>query len=282
MAEENGKSCSCDNARDAALAVQDEMIRDSLGKIKNILLVMSGKGGVGKSTVATNLAVGLSQSGYKVGLMDVDLHGPNIPRMLGVTGQPENLPGHRVGPVRYSNNLGIISIESVMSDKDQAVIWRGPVKISAIRQFLSDVEWGEMDYLIVDAPPGTGDEPLTVAQTIPEARAVIVTTPQEVSLADVRKSINFCREVKLEILGIVENMSGQKCPQCGHEISLFKSGGGERTARDMGIPFLGKIPIDPAVVTAGDAGKPYVLNTDNGVAAKAFKELIDKIISMSK
>jgi len=282
MAEENGKSCSCDSARDAALAVQDEMIRDSLGKIKNILLVMSGKGGVGKSTVATNLAVGLSQSGYKVGLMDVDLHGPNIPRMLGVTGQPENLPGHLVGPVRYSTNLSIISIESVMSDKDQAVIWRGPVKISAIRQFLSDVEWGEMDYLIVDAPPGTGDEPLTVAQTIPEARAVIVTTPQEVSLADVRKSINFCREVKLEILGIVENMSGQKCPQCGHEISLFKSGGGERTARDMGIPFLGKIPIDPAVVTAGDAGKPYVLNTDNGVAAKAFKDLIDKIISMSK
>ncbi|MDO9462677.1 MAG: P-loop NTPase, partial [Deltaproteobacteria bacterium] len=126
------------------------------------------------------------------------------------------------------------------------------------------------------------DEPLTVAQTIPEARAVIVTTPQEVSLADVRKSINFCREVNMQILGIVENMSGQKCPQCGHEISLFKSGGGERTARDMGIPFLGKIPIDPAVVTAGDAGKPYVLNTDNGVAAKAFNELIDKIISMSK
>lgn len=282
MAEENEKSCSCDSARDAALAVQDEMIRDSLGRIKNILLVMSGKGGVGKSTVATNLAVGLSQSGYKVGLMDVDLHGPNIPRMLGVTGQPENIPGSRVRPVRCSDNLTMISIESVMSDKDQAVIWRGPVKISAIRQFLSDVQWGELDYLIVDAPPGTGDEPLTVAQTIPEARAVIVTTPQEVSLADVRKSINFCREVGLQILGIVENMSGQKCPQCGHEIFLFKSGGGEKTANEMGIPFLGRIPIDPAVVTAGDAGKPYVLNTENGAAVKAFKELVDKIISMSK
>jgi ATP-binding protein involved in chromosome partitioning len=282
MAEENEKSCSCDSARDAALAFQDEMISDLLGRIKNILLVMSGKGGVGKSTVATNLAVGLSQSGYKVGLMDVDLHGPNIPRMLGVTGQPENIPGSRVRPVRCSDNLTMISIESVMSDKDQAVIWRGPVKISAIRQFLSDVEWGEMDYLIVDAPPGTGDEPLTVAQTIPEARAVIVTTPQEVSLADVRKSINFCREVGLQILGIVENMSGQKCPQCGHEISLFKSGGGEKTANEMGIPFLGKIPIDPAVVTAGDAGNPYILNTENGAAVKAFKELVAKIISMSK
>ncbi|MEW6328167.1 MAG: Mrp/NBP35 family ATP-binding protein [Thermodesulfobacteriota bacterium] len=282
MVEENRDSCSCNSARDVALELQDEMIRDSLGRIKNILLVMSGKGGVGKSTVATNLAIGLSQSGYKVGLMDVDLHGPNIPRMLGVAGQPENIPGSRVKPVRCSDNLTMISIESVMSDKDQAIIWRGPLKISAIRQFLSDVEWGELDYLIVDAPPGTGDEPLTVAQTIPEARAVIVTTPQEVSLADVRKSINFCREVNLSILGIVENMSGQKCPRCGHEILLFKSGGGEKTANEMGIPFLGRIPIDPAVVTAGDAGKPYVLNSENGAAVKAFKELVEKIISVSK
>lgn len=275
-------SCGCNTARDVALEAQDEMIRNSLRKIKNTLLVMSGKGGVGKSTVSANLAVSMSQSGYKVGLMDVDLHGPNIPRMLGVGGQPENLPGNRVGPVQYSDNLRIISIESVMSDKDQAVIWRGPLKISAIRQFLSDVEWGALDYLIVDAPPGTGDEPLTVAQTIPEARAVIVTTPQEVSLADVRKSINFCHEVNLQILGIVENMSGLKCPQCGCDIFLFKTGGGERTAIEMGIPFLGRIPIDPAVVTAGDTGNPYVLTTENGATAEAFNGLVKNIISMTK
>ncbi len=281
--KEKETDSTCNAARDAAMAIQDQMIKESLDRMKNVLLVMSGKGGVGKSTVAANLAIGLSRAGNKVGLMDVDIHGPDIPRMLGVTGKPGDLPGHRVAPVRYSDNLSMISIESVMEDKDQAVIWRGPLKISLIRQFVSDVEWGELDYLVIDAPPGTGDEPLTVAQTMPGAKAVIVTTPQEVSLADVRKSINFCRHVNLAILGVVENMSGLKCPQCGCDISLFKVGGGEKTALDMGIPFLGRIPIDPAVVTAGDAGKPYVLNTDNGGAtARAFANLIQKVITMSK
>lgn len=280
MNNEENNSCGCNSARDFAIEGQDEMIRDSLSKIKHILLVMSGKGGVGKSTVAVNLAILLSQSGYKVGLMDVDLHGPNIPRMLGTMARPEELPGNRVGPVAYSDNLKIISIESVMDDKDQAVIWRGPVKISAIRQFLSDVEWGQLDYLVIDAPPGTGDEPLTVTQTIPQAQAVIVTTPQEISLADVRKSINFCQLVKIKILGIVENMSGHICPQCGCDVSLFSSGGGERTALETGIPFLGKIPIDPSVAIAGDTGKPYALNAEDNPTGKAFKNLAGKVVSM--
>lgn len=282
MTEESGDSCGCNAGRDTALDLQDEMIRDSLKKIKHMLLVMSGKGGVGKSTVAANLAALLSESGHRVGLMDVDLHGPNIPRMLGVTALPENLPGSRVAPVSFSENLKIISIESVMADKDQAVIWRGPLKISAIRQFVSDVEWGELDYLIIDAPPGTGDEPLTVAQTVPDALAVIVTTPQEISLADVRKSISFCRSVNLKILGIVENMSGHKCPQCGCDVSLFKSGGGERTAQEAGIPFLGRIPIDPAIASEGDAGRPYALGAGKGATGEAFRRLAETVVSMTR
>lgn len=279
---QENEGCGCNSALDAAIEIQDEMIKNSLEKIKNVLLVMSGKGGVGKSTVAVNLAAFLSDTGYQVGLLDVDLHGPNIPRMLGLTGVPEDLPGHLVGPVKYSDNLKVISIESVLPDKDQAVIWRGPLKISAIRRFMSDVDWGGLDYLIIDAPPGTGDEPMTVAQTIPGAKAIVVTTPQEVSLADVRKSINFCRAIKLEILGIVENMSGQTCPECGCNILLFGTGGGERTAKEMDIPFLGRIPIDAGVPVAGDSGKPFVRASRDSLTGKAFKELGSRIVELTK
>ncbi|MFH1147542.1 MAG: Mrp/NBP35 family ATP-binding protein [Pseudomonadota bacterium] len=280
MTENEGFSCNA--ARDAALDMQDEMIKGSLEKIKHVLLVMSGKGGVGKSTVAVNLAVFLSRHGYKVGLLDVDLHGPNIPRMLGVDAPPEDLPGHRVGPVRYSDNLKILSIESVMPDKDQAVIWRGPLKISAIRQFMSDVDWGDLDYLVIDAPPGTGDEPMTVAQIMPQAKAVIVTTPQEISLADVRKSISFCGHIQMQILGLVENMSGQKCPCCGCDVPLFGTGGGERMAGDMGIAFLGRIPVDSVVALAGDSGKPFISAPEDSPTGKAFEAIGNKIISMTQ
>jgi ATP-binding protein involved in chromosome partitioning len=197
--------------------IQDAEIRATLSHIKHKILVMSGKGGVGKSSVAAYLAVMLAGRGFKVGLMDVDLHGPSIPRMLGLKGgvQPSFHPGKAV-PVHFSPNLQVISIESLMGEnKDAATIWRGPLKIGVIRQFISDMEWPPLDYLIVDSPPGTGDEPLTVAQTIPDAKALIVTTPQEISLADVRKYINFFRQVHMKILGIVENMSGILCPHCG-------------------------------------------------------------------
>lgn len=236
---------------------QDEALKDSLGRIKNKLIVMSGKGGVGKTSTSANLSIALARLGYRVGLMDVDLHGPDVPRVLGLMGMIGLSQNQKLDPIRFNDRLKVVSIESLTASKDEAIIWRGPIKYSAIRQFIADVEWGELDFLLIDAPPGTGDEPLTVAQTISDAKAIIVTTPQEVSLADVRKSISFCRTVKMEIFGLVENMSGYVCPHCGKQVDLFGSGGGERTARDAAIPFLGRVPFDPNVVTCGDNGKSF-------------------------
>jgi Mrp family chromosome partitioning ATPase len=233
---------------------QDKLIADRLARVGRKILVMSGKGGVGKSTVAAYLALLLGKKGKKVGLMDVDLHGPSIPRLMKVEGGFDLSQQGVVKPYAFSEYLSIVSLAMMLGEKDMAVIWRGPMKISAIRQFVSDIEWGDLDFLLVDSPPGTGDEPLTVAQTIPDAEALIVTTPQEISLADVRKSINFCRQVNMKILGVVENMSGQLCPHCGEQVPLFGQGGGEKMARDMGVPFLGKIPADGKMVAAGDAG----------------------------
>jgi Mrp family chromosome partitioning ATPase len=254
-------------------AQKDAAVKQSLGKIKNKIIVMSGKGGVGKTSTSVNLAIALADSGHKVGIMDVDLHGPDVPRMLGIEGMPQLTANNKVSPLRYSDNLSAISIESFIPSKDDAIIWRGPLKFSAIRQFIGDVEWGDLDFLVIDSPPGTGDEPLTVAQMISDAMAIIVTTPQEVALADVRKSINFCKAVKMEIFGLIENMSGFHCPHCGELIELFGSGGGERTAKEMGIRFLGRIPFDPEVVACGDSGACYQqVHTDSAVA-KAFSEV---------
>ena len=213
------QSCGLNSHKDQH-AMQDAEIRERLTHIKNKVLVMSGKGGVGKSSVAAYLSVALTKKGYKVGLMDVDLHGPSIPRLLGLKGniQPSFHPGKGL-PVNFLKNMQVMSIESLMGEnKDAATIWRGPLKIGVIKQFIADIEWSDLDYLIIDSPPGTGDEPLTVAQTIPDAMALIVTTPQEISLADVRKSINFCRQVKMKIIGVVENMSGLQCPHCEKNI----------------------------------------------------------------
>ena len=281
--EEQGNSCS-NAGRDDQHRVQDMEIKNRLGRIKNKILVMSGKGGVGKSSVASYIAVALAQKGHRVGLMDVDLHGPSIPHILDLKG--EIGPGSEAGkarPVEYIPNLEVISIETLMGpDKDRATIWRGPIKIGVIRQFISDIEWNDLDYLIIDSPPGTGDEPLTVAQTIPDARALIVTTPQEVSLADVRKSINFCHQVGMEILGLVENMSGLLCPHCGEKIELFKTGGGMMTAKKMGIRYLGALPIDPEVVTAGDAGSMRLLQDKDRPFTQEVNKLVDLIVSSKK
>jgi ATP-binding protein involved in chromosome partitioning len=254
-------------------AQKDEAVKQSLEKIKNKIMVMSGKGGVGKTSTAVNLSIALAGSGHKVGIMDVDLHGPDVPRMLGINGMPQLTANHKLSPMRYSDNLSAISIESFIPGKDDAIIWRGPLKFSAIRQFIGDVEWGELDFLVIDSPPGTGDEPLTVAQMISDAKAIIVTTPQEIALADVRKSINFCRAVKMEIFGLIENMSGFNCPHCGEQIELFGSGGGERTANEMGVRFLGRIPFDPEVVACGDSGACYQKVHTNSAVDKAFSEL---------
>ncbi len=251
----------------------DALARQSLQKIKHKLMVMSGKGGVGKTSVSVNLAIALAERGFKVGLLDVDIHGPDIPRMLGLQGMMGVGEGHRMQPLRFSENLTAVSMESLMQDKDEAVIWRGPMKHGAIRQFIGEVEWGNLDFLVIDAPPGTGDEPLTVAQLIKDAQAVIVTTPQEVALADVRKSINFCKTMKMEVTGVIENMSGYNCPHCGKTIDIFGTGGGEKTALAMGLPFLGRIPFDPNMVKCADAGISYQAQHAGSAAADAFSNI---------
>jgi len=260
----------------------DEQAKRSLTRIKNKIMVMSGKGGVGKSSVSVNLAIALAEKGFKVGLMDVDIHGPDVPRMLGLKGMLTANASKRLDPMRYSDNLTAVSIESLMSNKDDAIIWRGPVKHGAIRQFIGEVEWGNLDYLIIDSPPGTGDEPLTVAQLIKDARAVIVTTPQEVALADVRKSINFCRTLKMEILGLVENMSSYTCPHCGESVDIFGSGGGERTAALAGLKLLGRIPFDPDIVKCGDAGISYQERYADAPATRVFGDIADQIAQATK
>jgi ATP-binding protein involved in chromosome partitioning len=271
-------SSSC-GMKDEQRVKQDEEIDARLKQIKNKILVMSGKGGVGKSSVAAYLSLFLAKNGHKVGLMDVDLHGPSIPRMLGAkTGAQGSSDTGKMLPVSVMPNLHIISIEALMGeDKDAALIWRGPVKIGVIRQFISDIQWPGLDYLIIDSPPGTGDEPLTVAQTIPDAKALIVTTPQEVSLADVRKSINFCRQMKMEILGIVENMSGLACPHCGKSIDLFKTGGGLPTALNHGLRLLATLPIEPELVKIGDSGDLSKLDPDTLSFAVEFKKLVEQV-----
>ena len=255
----------------------DALVEKSLKKIKNKFIVMSGKGGVGKTSVSVNLAMGLANKGYKVGIMDVDLHGPDVPRMLGLKGMLTLNQNQKLSPMSYSENLQAVSVESLTQNKDDAIIWRGPLKHSAIRQFIADVEWGELDFLIIDSPPGTGDEPLTVAQTIKDAKAIIVTTPQEVALADIRKSINFCKTVKMEVFGLVENMSGFTCPHCGEKIDLFGSGGGEKTANAMGVTFLGKIPFDLNVVSCGDTGISFQEKYKDSQVTKAFAVIAEKM-----
>ena len=254
---------------------QDAAVKASLQKIKNKFMVMSGKGGVGKTSTSVNLAMALAKKGFSVGIMDVDMHGPDVPRMLGLKGMLDLSQNQKLNPMRYSENLKAVSIESLTQSKDNAIIWRGPIKYSAIRQFISDVEWGELDYLIIDSPPGTGDEPLTVAQVISDAKAIIVTTPQEVSLADVRKSINFCKTVKMELFGLIENMSGFACPHCGEMVDLFGSGGGERTAKETGIPFLGRIPFDPNLVACGDSGISFQEQYADSPVTKAFEDIAE-------
>lgn len=269
--------------RRAQQELQNAEITRRLSHIKHKILVMSGKGGVGKSSVAAYLSVAMAKRGHRVGLMDVDLHGPSIPRMLGVKGDIRTADDQgKMFPVKYLPNLEVMSIEVLTGDKDAATIWRGPLKGSAIRQFIADIEWMELDYLIIDSPPGTGDEPLTVAQTIRDARALIVTTPQEISLADVRKSINFCRQVDMEILGLVENMSGLTCPYCGKNIDLFKSEGGELTAQRQNLRLLASLPFELEVVKRGDMGDVALLDDDTFPITREFSRMVEQIEKLTR
>ncbi|MBP2625872.1 MAG: ATPase-like, ParA/MinD [Firmicutes bacterium] len=268
-------ACNTDTT-DHEYEAQTTKINQFLQNVDHKIVVMSGKGGVGKSTVATNLAVFLSNQGYKVGLLDVDVHGPSIAGLLGLTNLKLNIIGDKIQAYPYTDHLKVVSIQGLLDTPDQPLIWRGPLKIGIIRQFLSDVIWGPLDYLIIDSPPGTGDEPLTIAQTVTDCQAIIVTTPQEISLADVRKSIEFCHKVNLPILGLVENMSGFVCPSCGNMHDIFKSGGGETTAATSDIPFLGRLPIDPSVVTAGDNGE--AMDSLTSPIKAEMQSIIGKII----
>jgi ATP-binding protein involved in chromosome partitioning len=251
----------------------------NLEGIKRCLVVMSGKGGVGKSTVAANLAFSLALAGYEVGLLDADIHGPSIPKMLGI--EDERLLASEeegIQPVIPAPNLKVMSMGFLLSDRDSPVIWRGPLKMTAIRQFLEDVRWGNLEYLIIDLPPGTGDEPLSVAQLLPQIDgAVIVTTPQDVALVSVRKSINFAKRLNMPVIGLIENMSGFVCPHCGGSTHIFKTGGGQKACNDLCVPFLGCVPVEALVVECGDNGKPFVLEHGDAPSAKAFKQIVDRI-----
>jgi ATP-binding protein involved in chromosome partitioning len=262
----------------AGIFIQREAVRRRMETVKHKILVLSGKGGVGKSTVAANLAVSLAQKGRKVGLLDIDIHGPNIPQLLGLKGEDVRPGESGLVPALFDGKVKVMSIAFLMRGED-AVIWRGPMKHGMIREFLANVEWGELDYLVVDSPPGTGDEPLSIVQLIenPDG-AVIVTTPQELALSDVRRSIKFCQALGLRVIGIVENMAGFVCPDCGRKTQIFGSGGGERLAEEAGLPFLGSIPLDPGVVESGDSGKPAVIYLEETPAALAMSGITDAVV----
>ncbi|MGD2109303.1 MAG: P-loop NTPase [Phycisphaerae bacterium] len=258
--------------------IERQELERRLCLVRHKLLVLSGKGGVGKSTVAANLAVSLAQAGKAVGLLDIDIHGPSIPKLLGLEGRQIRGSDDAMLPVRVNDNLAVMSMGFLVGNEKTPVIWRGPMKHGVIRQFLEDVAWGELDYLVVDSPPGTGDEPMSIAQLVGSpAGAVIVTTPQDVAIADVRRCVSFCNTLSLPVVGIVENMSGYVCPKCGEKIDLFKSGGGKVLAEVTGVPFLGDIPIDPQIVTSGDSGRPFVSTQRQTSAGHAFAHIVQSI-----
>ncbi len=266
-----------DNKKENELKRLETLLAVNMAQIKVKILVLSNKGGVGKSSIAVNLAVCLSKKGAKVGLLDADIHGPSIVKMLGVEGKKLKYGSSGIIPFPVNPNLGIVSMAFMSETPDTPVIWRGPLKMVALRQFLAEVEWGKLDYLIIDSPPGTGDEPLSVCQLIKDLTgAIIVTTPQEIALLDSRKCVGFLRQLSIPILGILENMSGFSCPHCSKNIDLFKSGGGEKAAKELKIPFLGRIPLDPRIVETADNGKSFIGVYPDSEAAG----VIEKICSL--
>ena len=261
---------------------QDERreLASKMGRIEHKIMVLSGKGGVGKSTVAVNLAVALAMAGKRVGLLDIDIHGPSVPKLLHIENARMVGDDTVLWPVKVSERLSAMSIGLLLAGKDEAVIWRGPMKYKVIKQFLTDVEWGNLDYLLVDSPPGTGDEPLSIAQLLDDADgAIIVTTPQALAIQDVRRSIMFCRQLKLPVIGVIENMSGFVCPHCDKNIDIFQTGGGKTMAKSMNVPFLGSVPIETDVVDSGDNGSPVVESRPDSKAAAAFQRIVNTLLN---
>jgi len=269
-------TCEQDNQRNPL--VEEVAMAEKLSKINQIIIVLSGKGGVGKSTVAVNLALSLALRGYRTGLMDVDIHGPSVPKLLNLTDKYPEVKGEEITPIEYSFELKVMSMGFLLQGTHQPVIWRGPLKYNMIKDFIAHVQWGNLDYLVVDCPPGTGDEPLSVAQFLKgKARALIVTTPQQVATIDVEKCITFCKQLELPMLGVVENMSGFVCPECGTTVNIFSKGGGELLASQYGVPFLGSIPLDPDIARSGDEEKPYIYYYSKSTAAKVFDDMVERI-----
>jgi len=281
MTEQTSQTQNQDMKRQ--MEIEKQQIRQRIKQIKHQILVLSGKGGVGKSTVAVNLAVSLALAGKKVGLLDIDIHGPSIPKILNLEGKTIQAAGDVILPITMAENLKVMSIGFLLRGSSDAVIWRGPMKYQMIKQFLKDVDWGSLDFLVVDSPPGTGDEPLSIVQLLENADgAIIVTTPQEVALSDVRKCITFCGQLNLPVLGVLENMSGFVCPKCGENIDIFKSGGGQKMAEQMNVPFLGRIPIDPQIVQACDSGRPFVYHYNRTETAKVFEKILNPILDLNR
>lgn len=256
----------------------EKRLEETLSAIDKKLVVLSGKGGVGKSTVAVNLAVGLALQGKKTGLLDTDLHGPSVPKMLGLEGFISTGDQTHLEPaVLFDGLLKVMSVQFLLPNLNDSVIWRGPLKHAVISQFIGHTVWGPLDYLIIDSPPGTGDEPLSVVQTSHPDGAIVVTTPQDVATFDVRKSIDFCSKLSLPVTGIIENMSGFICPHCHGETAIFSSGGGKKMADELGISFLGSIPIDPQFVTLSDKGTAMVGSSEK--SSEAITGIIERIVS---
>jgi ATP-binding protein involved in chromosome partitioning len=265
-------------ANEKEILEQEGRVKDKLSKIKYVLMVISGKGGVGKTSVAVNLGYALSLSGKRAGILDIDIHGPNVAKMLGIEDRSLHALESGIEPVAVTPNLTAVSLALTGCSPDQPVIWRGPMKTALIRQFLGDVNWGKLDYLIIDSPPGTGDEPLSACQLIPDVTgAIIVTTPQDVAVLDARKSVQFARELQIPVAGIIENMSGFTCPYCHKEIDIFKRGGGEKAAQELQVPFLGRVPFQPEFVEYADKGTPFVSFREKSVSAEAFMAIVSKI-----
>jgi ATP-binding protein involved in chromosome partitioning len=273
------KAVSCSDPKKTQYEEQQKL-KLKMNKIKHKIAIISGKGGVGKSTVTVNLAMAFAMHGYanKVGILDADIHGPSVPKMLGLKGQKLQANPLGIFPVTGSLGIKVVSMDFLLPSDEAPIIWRGPLKMKAIQQFLSDIMWGELDFLFVDLPPGTGDEPLSVMQLIPDMDGVIIVTiPSEVSQIVVKKAVMFVRQLGVPVIGIIENMSGFICPKCGTEVNIFKGGGGQKIAEDLSTPFLGSIPIDPEICRDSDNGMPFITGHADSPAAKAFSEIVKKI-----
>jgi ATP-binding protein involved in chromosome partitioning len=282
MSDCDGNCSGCDSSQncDDKEKMAKDKLKNRLNDIKHKVMVMSGKGGVGKSSVSANLAVTLAEQGKKVGLLDIDFHGPSIPRMFSAQHKrAEGTPDQNILPIKEAG-VKLMSVGFLVPDDHSAVVWRGPMKMGVLEQLLKDVEWGELDYLIIDFPPGTGDEALSACQLIDDADgAVIVTTPQEVSLSDCRRAMDFCRKLSLPILGVIENMSGFVCPECGTRTDIFSTGGGEKMAGQEKVPFLGKVPLDPALMASCEQGEAYIKTHPDSVTAQIFRDVASRLES---